>query len=44
MCIRDSRKYMRKFEDETMVTGLLYLDNYDEALESVEAVSYTHLI
>ncbi len=32
------RKYMRKFEDETMVTGLLYLDNYDEALESVEEV------
>lgn len=30
------REYMRKFEDETMVTGLLYLDNYDEALESVE--------
>ena len=29
---------MRKFEDETMVTGLLYLDNYDEALESVEEV------
>lgn len=32
------REYMRKFEDETMVTGLLYLDNYDEALESVEEV------
>lgn len=30
--------YIHKFEDETMVTGLLYLDNYDEALESVEEV------
>lgn len=31
-------EYLRKFEDETMVSGLLYLDNYDEALESVEEV------
>ena len=31
-------EYIRKYEDETMVTGLIYLDNYDEALESVEDV------
>lgn len=31
--------YMKKYEDETMVTALLYLDNYEEALESVEEVS-----
>lgn len=31
-------EYLRKYEDETMVAGLLYLDNYDEALESVEEV------
>ncbi len=30
--------YIHKYEDETMVTGLLYLDNYEEALESVEEV------
>ncbi|MDD7739810.1 MAG: DHH family phosphoesterase [Lachnospiraceae bacterium] len=30
--------YIRKYEEETMVSGLLYLDNYDEALESVEDV------
>ena len=31
-------EYIRKYEDETMVTGLIYLDNYDEAMESVEDV------
>ena len=31
-------EYIHKYEDETMVTGLIYLDNYDEALESVEEV------
>ena len=30
--------YIRRTEDEKLVTGLLYLDNYDEALESVEEV------
>ena len=36
--ITDLREYMQKFKDETMVCGLIYLDNYDEALESVEEV------
>lgn len=31
-------EYIRKYEAETMVAGFLYLDNYDEALESVEEV------
>lgn len=31
-------EYIRKYQQETMVAGLLYLDNYDEALESVEEV------
>ncbi len=31
-------EYIRKYDEETMVTGLIYLDNYDEALESVEEV------
>lgn len=33
------REYMHKYEDETMVAAMLYLDNYEEALESVEEVS-----
>lgn len=32
------RDYIRKYQDEAMVCGLIYLDNYDEALESVEEV------
>ena len=32
-------EYIQKYEDETMVTATLYLDNYEEALESVEEVS-----
>ena len=32
------REYMQKYRDETLVCGLIYLDNYDEALESVEDV------
>ncbi|MDO4622641.1 MAG: DHH family phosphoesterase [Eubacteriales bacterium] len=32
------QSYMRKYEDETMVCAYIYLDNYDEALESVEEV------
>ena len=36
--ITELREYMRRYEEETMVCGLIYLDNYDEALESVEDV------
>ena len=38
------KKYMRKNKDEQLVTGLLYLDNYEEALESVEEVRSSLLI
>ena len=31
-------EYIRLYQDETMITGLIYLDNYEEALESVEEV------
>lgn len=30
--------YMQKRRDEAMVTGLIYIDNYEEALDSVEEV------
>ena len=29
---------IRRYQDEALVAGLLYVDNYEEALESVEAV------
>lgn len=35
----DLNEYIRKYNDEVMVTGLLYLDNYDETLEDMEEVS-----
>jgi len=41
LCMFDETKineYMRKNEDEKLVSGLLYLDNYEEATEMVEEV------
>ena len=38
------KKYIRKNEEEKLVTGLLYLDNYEEALESMEEVRSSLLI
>ncbi len=34
----DLLEYKKQIDDQKMVAGLLYLDNYDEALESVEEV------
>lgn len=31
-------EYIQKCEDESMVAGLIYIDNYEEALDSVEEV------
>ena len=36
--------YIRKNQEEKMVSGLLYLDNYEEALENVEEVRSSLLI
>lgn len=38
------KKYIRENEEEKLVTGLLYLDNYEEALESVEEVRSSLLV
>ena len=41
LCMFDETKlneYIRKNEDEKLISGLLYLDNYEEATESVEEV------
>ena len=32
------REYIRKYEDETLVPALLYLDNYDETLEMLDDI------
>lgn len=36
--------YIRRNEEEQLVTGLLYLDNYEEALESIEEVRSSLLV
>lgn len=40
----DLNQYIRQKEDEKLVTGLLYLDNYEEALNSVEEVRRSLLV
>lgn len=40
----DLKQYIRQKEDEKLVTGLLYLDNYEEALNSVEEVRRSLLV
>ena len=37
-------EYMQAIADQKMVAGLIYLDNYDEALESVEEVRRSLLV
>ncbi len=37
-------RYIRQNQEDKMVTGLLYLDNYEEALENVEEVRSSLLI
>ena len=36
--VTEMNYYIQKYKDETMCCGLIYLDNYDEALESIEEV------
>ena len=38
------QEYMQAITDQKMVAGLIYLDNYDEALESVEEVRRSLLV
>ena len=47
VCLSDETqilKYRQEINDQKMVAGLTYLDNYDEALESVEEVRRSLLI
>lgn len=38
------KNYMKENEDQKLVSGLIYIDNYDEALESVENVRRSLLV
>ena len=38
------RRYIREKEDQEMVAGLVYIDNYDEALNSIEDVKRSLLV
>lgn len=40
----DLCRYMRENEEQKMVAGLIYLDNYEEALDSVEEVRRSLLV
>ncbi len=40
----DLRQLQKEFQDEKMVAGLIYIDNYDEVMESVEDVRRSLLI
>ena len=35
---RKRTSYMRENQEQKMVAGLVYIDNYDEALDSIEDV------
>ena len=38
------KHYTRENEDQKLIAGLIYIDNYDEALESVESVRQSLLV
>ena len=42
--VTEMNEYKKKYEDEKIVVGMIYLDNYEEALESVEEVRRSLLL
>lgn len=42
--ITDLNKYIRENEDQKLVSGLIYIDNYEEVMESVEEVRQSLLV
>lgn len=42
--VTELNEYKKKYEDEKLVVGMIYLDNYEEALESVEEVRRSLLL
>ncbi len=42
--VSELNEYKKKYEEEKLVVGMIYLDNYEEALESVEEVRRSLLV
>ncbi len=42
--VTELNEYKQKYEEEKLVVGMIYLDNYEEALESVEEVRRSLLV
>lgn len=40
----EMKRYSRENEEQRLIAGLIYIDNYDEALESVESVRQSLLV
>lgn len=40
----EKNQYMRENQEQKMVAGLVYIDNYDEALDSIEDVKRSLLV
>ena len=36
--VTELNSYIRENEDQRLIAGLIYIDNYDEVMESVEEV------
>ncbi len=41
--VTDLKRYMKENEDQKLVAGLLYIDNYDEVMDSLEEVRHSIL-
>ena len=42
--VTELNSYIRENEDQRLIAGLIYIDNYDEVMESVEEVRQSHLV
>ena len=42
--VTELNKYIKAYEEQRMVAGLIYIDNYDEVIESVEEVRQSLLV
>ena len=42
--VTELNAYIRENEDQRMIAGLIYIDNYDEVMESVEEVRQSLLV
>lgn len=42
--VTELNSYIRENEDQRLIAGLIYIDNYDEVMESVEEVSQSLLV